>query len=427
MSAWKSLIEEENIMVTYQYLYTFVIVNLVIVGTLFLLGKVSKKAWAIIELLIAVCWAAFSWYYQLRLSKHLPSNLYDKHAFLGLFMSVVYNLGCYLSIMFIFFFSIVVITQLLSPDVSFRKQAVANGNNHSPWPLWIAGIAVGLLSAIILNASLIPGLNKLMDAVTKLIYVKLFSMKASFPAYYIPAAGIAAGTLITACFSSVYRRSRVPFACFLSLVLVPVLTAVFAPLVDFAGSIMVLVLVIAAYVMKDDVDVPVRNPVPYILLAIGIGALSGLYFYANGLVVISNSKAMTIVGGVVSGITIACLASKSFSCESSIFRALYFLAFIPFCTPGFSSAVAYLISLVAAFIFLCMGMSAGRKPIPLFRRSHMRTEHDDLVIDSGYGSIEFNENGQTVSAESASLDGATYTAMDGREYERRGNRIYRTR
>ena len=184
-------------MVTYQTLYTFIIANLVILCVLFLTGKVSKKAWQIIEFLIALCWAGFSWYYELRLSNHLPSGLHRNHFFLSTFLTVVYGFGCWLSIMLVFFFAVVLVTQLLSPDSAYRKKGIAESScNHSPMPLWIAGIAVGLLSALLLNASLIPVLNRLMESITKLIYVKLFHMSKGFPSYYIPAAGIAAGTII---------------------------------------------------------------------------------------------------------------------------------------------------------------------------------------------------------------------------------------
>ena len=189
---------------------------------------------------------------------------------------------------------------------------------------------------------------------------------------------------------------------------------------------MVIVLVIAAYIMKDAVpDVPVRSPVPFILLAIGTGILSGFYFYANGLVIYRDEKVLTIVGGIAAGITIACLAYQSFSCEESIFRALYFLGLIPFCTPGFSSGVAYALALVGAFIFLGIGIGTIKEP-PEKHVTGMQTQEGDPVYDRGAGYITFSENGQMVDAmESSYMD--TYVTNDGREYVKRGTELCRVR
>ena len=415
-------------MITYHSLQTFIIFNLVLVGIFLLTAMVFKKTTGIMMFLASLCWMGFSWYYQLRIGDHLVPGTLSDHFFVSLFVTIVYGFGCWLSFILTFMFAVTGVHSLLSPDVSTGKRAVRSRHNHSPWPLWIVCMLAGLISAALLHAGRIPQLNKLMDIFTNLIYEKVLHVAPEFPSCYLPAAGIAAGTIVTACFSGLYRRSALPAVSFLSVILVPVVTAVFAPLVDFAGSLMVIILVIAAYVMKDAVpDVPVRSPVPFILLAIGTGILSGYYFYANGLVIYRDEKVLTIVGGIAAGITIACLAYRSFSCEESIFRALYFLGLIPFCTPGFSSGVAYALALVGAFIFLGIGLSSNSdKDKQVNLETNMRTQGGDPVYNRGSGYITFSENGQMVDAmESSYMD--TYVTSDGREYVKRGTELCRVR
>ena len=414
-------------MITYHYLHTFVVLNLAIVGILILTALVFKKAAGIMLFLSSLCWMGFSWFYQLKVSSLVPSGLLSDHALLEWFLTFVYGFGVWASVMLVFLFGVVGISQLLSPDITVGKKSRKSVHDHSPWPLWTVCVLMGLASAWLLRDARIPQLNKLMEYFTGLIYGKLLQVNTGFPAFYLPAAGIAAGTVVTACFSGVYRRAGVPALCFLSLPLVPVLTAVFAPLVDFAGSVMVIILVVAAYVMKDqDADVPQRSSLPFILLALGTGCLSGLYFYANGLVIYRDEKVLTIVGGIAAGITIACLAYRSFSCEDSIFRALYFLGLIPFCTPGFSSGVAYILALAGAAIFLCAGLS-GTTDRWRKTDSPKWAPEGGPVEDHGYGNISFAERGQMVDAQKSVLWEDTYIGTDGREYRQNGDGLERAR
>ena len=338
-------------MVTYQQLLTIVVLNIAIVAILFILAASIRKTTGIMLTLIMVCWAAFSWYYQLRLKAHLPANLHAEHALLGGFVSIAYDLGCYLSLLGVFFAAIGGIIAFMNADHTPAK----GEQNHTPWPLWILGLIVGLFSCWALNTRMIPQLNEWMDKLIDLIYVQLFRSKTSFVTSYIPVAGIAAGTFVPACFSSLYRRSRVPFIWFLSVVLVPGLTAVLAPLTDLLGSILVLILAFAAYTEIGSCNVSRRGAWVYFLLAIGVGALSSLYFYMNDIVILGDNKNMTLVGGLVSGIVIACLGFRMYSAANSPMHALYLLAFIPYCTPAFGSAVAYILSGVAVIIVLIAG------------------------------------------------------------------------
>ena len=179
-------------------------------------------------------WLASSWYYQLRLADHLPADLGD-HVFLSLFLTVVFGFGCVLSIFAVFVFGSIAISSALHSNGSQKK----GGPNHSPLPLWIVSLAVGLLSVWILNKNMIPQLTRLMDQLIDLIYVKLFQSKAQFVSSYIPVAGIAAGSIVPFCLNKLYRNSRVPFLYYPFVVLVPALTAVLAPLVDLLGCVLV--------------------------------------------------------------------------------------------------------------------------------------------------------------------------------------------
>ena len=411
-------------MITVQHLYGLIILNLVVLCGLFLLCKLSKKASSFGELLLAACWLVFSWYYQLRFSGHLPASIHHVHPFLEMFVTVIYGFGCWLSIMLTFTFAVVSVGQILHPEESSEKKVSKRMPNHSPWPLWIAGLLTGLLSSYVLKASLIPGLNKLMDWITGLIYGTLFHMRAQFPASYLPAAGIAAGTVAAACFTHAYRRSKVPFLYFLSLVLVPALTAVLAPLADLAGTILVLIFVFAAFQNRNvEAVYPRRSAIPFVLSALVIGGLSSLYFYLYGPGLVNNDRGLFIVGGIVSGITIACLAFKSYMCEDNRFRALYFLAFIPYCAPAFGSAVAYFIQLAASFILMGFGVHAihsGRSA----SRTDMWSSDSNPVYYMGGGKISFFENGHLIEAYESSLYMDTFISTDGRRYERIGNTLY---
>ena len=428
-------------MITYSQLYTFIALNLIIAAGLFLLSVTVKKANGIGMFLLGICWCAFSWYFQLRMEGHLPADLHSNHIFLQWFVNIVYGFGCWLSIILVFIFGVAGISALLSPDVKAGNKNARNRQKEFPgmpsgtgrsvrpdrslWPLWIVGIIAGLLSAVILNAYMSPALSGIMYNLTYLIYVRLFHQVTAFPAYYLPAAGIAAGTLVTAIFSRAYRRSAAPAACFFSMLLVPLFTAVLAPLVDLAGSIMVLLLVVSGIVLKNSTpDVSQRPAWPFILLSLGIGVLSGLYFYTCGVTFDDIGKTMTIVGGIASGITTACLGYRSYSCENSKFRALFFLGLVPFCTPGFSYGIAFVICLAAAFLFLVISPRII-KGYPPEQPTNMRTSWGDPVYATGYGNITFSENGQTVDAEESSPGSGVYYTMDGREYLSSGNNLYR--
>ena len=69
-------------MITYQHLFGFVILNLIILIVLILIFKLSKKAERNRDLLLSVCWLVFSWYYQLQISDHLPASIHSDHIFL---------------------------------------------------------------------------------------------------------------------------------------------------------------------------------------------------------------------------------------------------------------------------------------------------------------------------------------------------------
>ena len=481
-------------MITYQQLCSYIVLNLVIVSTLFLIEALvakssNKKSEGVrtgILFLICVCWMVFSWYYELRLSKQISPHLSSGNALLDLFLSffrtIVYGFGVYLSIIGVFTFAVIGIIAVLDqnntsmrytvnrrkcvgcgmcratcPEVfSLNNKGIAaaikgyvpakirdnaerarffcpvdaitylNKPLHSPWPLWIAGLLGGFVSVYILKESMIPQLNNLTNTVADFIYVKILHTDAAFPEAYYPAAGIAAGTIITACFTRVYCRSKIGFLCYPAMILVLPLTAVLVTLVDFAGSILVLILVFATIQMKDFNENSYRHPIPFILLALAVGGLSGYYFYMNGLILLEANKAFTIAGGFTSGITVACLAFKAYSCyKDGVFRAMCFLAFIPFCTPGFSYAIAFIVSLIAAFIFLCLGLS-GTKIYPgNEEQSDMRDPDGNWVKGMGNGRYEFAEGGQTVSVEKSGSEMNTYITSDGRKYVRIGNELKR--
>ena len=415
--------KEPAYMITVQHLYGLIILNLVVLCGLFLLCKLSKKASSFGELLLAACWLVFSWYYQLRFSGHLPASIHHAHPFLEMFVTVIYGFGCWLSIMLTFTFAVVSVGQILHPEESSEKKVSKRMPNHSPWPLWIAGLLTGLLSSYVLKASLIPGLNKLMDWITELIYGTLFHMRAQFPASYLPAAGIAAGTVAAACFTHAYRRSKVPFLYFLSLILVPALTAVLAPLADLAGTILVLIFVFAAFQNRNvEAVYPRRSAIPFVLSALVIGGLSSLYFYLYGPGLVNNDRGLFIVGGIVSGFTIACLGFKSYMCENNRFRSLYYWGLIPYCSLAFGFFVEYIICLVGAFILLGAGiqsMHSGRAG----DRIELWTENSNPVYYMGHGKITFLEHGETVEAYESALYMDTYLGNNGKKYEINGNSL----
>ena len=124
-------------MITYHYLHTFIIFNLVLVGIFLLTAIIFKKSAGIMMLLASLCWMGFSWYYQLRIGNQLAPGALSDHFFVNLFVTIVYGFGCWASVVLSFMFAVAGISQLLSPDVSTRKKNVRSLHNHSPWPLWI--------------------------------------------------------------------------------------------------------------------------------------------------------------------------------------------------------------------------------------------------------------------------------------------------
>ena len=85
-------------MVSYQYLYTFIALNFILLFAVFLSGILSKKAARLRDTLTAVIWLIFSGYYKLRLSHHLPADIHSRHLFLDWFLVIVYGFGCFISI-----------------------------------------------------------------------------------------------------------------------------------------------------------------------------------------------------------------------------------------------------------------------------------------------------------------------------------------
>lgn len=403
-------------MVTYQQLYLLVGLNIGLVILFVIFANVWKKATGVTMALLSICWLASSWYYQLRLADHLPADLGD-HVFLSLFLTVVFGFGCVLSIFAVFVFGSIAISSALHSDGSQKK----DGPNHSPLPLWIVSLAVGLLSVWILNKNMIPQLTRLMDQIIDLIYVKLFQSKAQFVSSYIPVAGIAAGSIVPFCLNKLYRNSRVPFLYYPFVVLVPALTAVLAPLVDLLGCVLVIVLAYAAYCEKDEYSSDKRHAWLYFLMALGVGALSGLYFYVNDLTILGDDKALTLVGGLASGFTIACLGFKSYSDVGSPLPSLFLLGLIPYCTPGFGSAIAFIINIVAAIVMLIVGSTGkGSKEIqgplvnPLDPNAHI------ILSDNGEF-ITLNDHGRTVIAVAHSVYANTYIDNSGRLFRKEGD------
>lgn len=415
---------KENPMVSYQQIYMFIGLNIGIMAFLFLIGAIWKKFARYRMLPIMICWLVFSWYYELRLSNQLPRNMSDQHYFLNMFLTIFYGFGVWLSAVGTLGFSVVLIHELVNPEKGSERRNT-NGANHSPWPLWLICLAAGLFSTMMLKQSWIPQLNQMQTWLTRLVYVKLLNSTPQFPSCYIPVAGIAAGTLVSACFSGLYRRSKISFIWLISAVLVPVVTALLAPLLDFAGTVLVLVLAFAAYFNRETYYYPSRRPGwMFILIALVVGLLSGFYFCYNGVVVYQNSKVFTIVGGIAAGITIAALGYKSFGSEASPFRSLYSLAFIPFCTVGFSSAIAYILCLIAAAIILIFSLSASNKP-----SAYLRSPDLGPVNEYSDGSIFFVDNGKLIHAlkDSRYPDGRYYTT-DGEEYQvGLGGHLYKVR
>lgn len=410
-------------MISYQQLYQFIglhfIATIIIVALMSAFRKLRR--YSIVP--VIVCWVAFSWYYQIQISGRLPNDLYKNHLLLQWFLTIVYGFGVYLSTVIMFPLAGIVIYQILTREESSKKYAV----NRSPLPLWLAGLLAGIVSAYLLMTSAVPPLNRILDYFTYLIYGILFSNKVSLPAYYIPVAGIAAGTLVTAIFSSLYSHSKVPFIWFAVMVLVPPLTAVLTPLVDLLGSFLVIILAFAAYLMRDEFLGYKKRPVwLLIVLALLTGTLSGIYFYVNGLVVMNGAEYLTIVGGIASGIMILFMTFQTYQCTANKYRALYFLACIPFITPGFTSAIAFIICLIGSVIVLVLGLSSNHDSEP-GERTPMRTSDGDYVYQRGNGRITFSERGQIVDAmeDGSAMD--TYYTMDGRKYERHGATLRRVK
>ena len=410
-------------MITYQHLFGFVILNLIILIALILFCKLSNKAERYRDFLLSVCWLVFSWYYQLQISDHLPTSIHRNHPFLEMFVTIIYGFGCWLSIIMTFILAALAVNQILYPEASSVQKNERRMPNHSPWPFWIASLLIGLFSAHILEVSLIPGLNKLMDLFTKLIYVDLFHLTPQLPGCYLPAAGIAAGTAVAACFTHFYRRSAVPFVYYLCLIFVPVITAFLAPLTDIASPILVIVLLFATAMTKgQEIISPKRSAAPYVLPALGIGGLSGFYYYVSDMTASSDARALAIVGGIVSGFTIACLGFKSYMCENNRFRSLYYWGLIPYCSLAFGFFVEYIICLVGAFILLGAGIQSihsGRAG----DRIELWTENSNPVYYMGHGKITFLEHGETVEAYESALYMDTYLGNNGKKYEINGNSL----
>ena len=393
-------------MITYQHLFGLVILNLIILIALILFCKLSNKAERYRDFLLSVCWLVFSWYYQLQISDHLPTSIHRNHPFLEMFVTIAYGFGCWLSIILTFILAAIAINQILYPEASSVQKNERRIPNHSPWPFWIASLLIGLFSAHILEVSLIPGLNKLMDLFTKLIYVDLFHLTPQLPGCYLPAAGIAAG-----------------FVYYLCLIFVPVITAFLAPLTDIASPILVIVLLFATAMTKgQEIISPKRSAAPYVLPALGIGCLSGFYYYVSDMTASSDARALAIVGGIVSGFTIACLGFKSYMCENNRFRSLYYWGLIPYCSMAFGFFVEYIICLVGAFILLGAGiqsMHSGRDG----NRIELWTENSNPVYYMGHGKITFLEHGETVEAYESALYMDTYLGNNGKKYEINGNSL----
>lgn len=406
-------------MLTLQDLYLFVGLNLLIVGILFLLARIRRNFSGWSFFLLVVVWMVFSWYYELRMADHLPSRIYHDHGLFAFFLSAVYGLGQYISILSVFFAAVVGIGQLLDPDIKTGTKKRGKVFNHSPLPLWVAGMAVGLLSALVLRQGLIPQLGRLTSFMTDLIYRQLFHMQPGFPASYVPAAGIAAGTFVALGCSFFYRRSAVPLIWFLPLVFIPVLTAVLAPLVEFAGSILVFIIIFTAFVLRENsLDYSVRSGVPFVILSLAVGGLSGFYFYMNDVVLVGNEKTMTLAGGFIAGITIAALCCRSYRSQDSVMNSLFFLGLIPFCTPGFSFALGYVLSLIGS-VFILFGSMGGttKKKDPEYLRFPDGTE----AVSTGDGKYRFSERLQTVEIEETEPGSDIYRdGWTGRTYEKNG-------
>lgn len=409
-------------MITYPALYMFVGLNLLILGVLFLIIQVRRKTGWLVFLGLVV-WLAFSWYYGLRISKHLPYDLWSRHYLLALFLTVFYGFGQYISVIGVFIGGVVFVGQLLNPDIETDKsgkckqKAPAPAPSLSPWLIWTTAMAVGILSGVLLKAGMLPHLSRVMGLETEFIYRKVLHLQPYFPSVYMPAAGIAAGTIVTACITPVYRRSASTVLGLPALVLVPVLTAVLAPLVDFGGCMLVIVLVMAAFQMKgSDYGIRRRNCLPFVLSALAIGALSGLYFQAGG-VTFADEKAFALVGGLVAGITIACLGFVSYVSQDNKFRALFFLGFIPFCTPGFGGLVAYVVSLVTAILFMAMSIGKTRE----YSDTGMRTAEGGIVQSNASGRLRFVEGSRIVEADELEPNSGIFKDIrTGRTYKSNG-------
>ena len=183
-----------------------------------------------------------------------------------------------------------------------------------------------------------------------------------------------------------------------------------------------IVLAIAAYSEKDESSADKRHAWLYFLLALGIGVLSGFYFYTKDLAVFSDNKVLSLVGGVASGFTIACLGFKSFSHAGSPVPALCILGFIPYCTPAFGAAVAFLINMIAAIVLLIVGLKGERIEEPEEETPVNPWDPNAFMIQSETESfITFNDHGRAIIATAIPAFEDTYVDNYGRMFQKQGD------
>lgn len=353
-------------MATASILTSYIIKSLVVTLISYLIVRFVPKAEKFFFAPLLV-WACFAWYYEFKL-RHLAWDFnFTGHPFIKAFCFIGYDIGFYLSFILGLGLLIAMFAELAAPED--EKKSKGKKPERSPMPLFVAALIVGLLSAYMINKGTIAFLSALPDKICYQVLVSFFhimdeeEMATNMPAYFLPISGLVAGTLVTAMFSRAYKAAKVPAACFLSLFLVPLLTAVVQAFFAEVSVLLIFILPFTAWGERNGTaaEHPRRSEGLYILLSIGIGLLSAFYylhagmgaefFDNNGFIAAYLEPLMYIAGGLT-GLCVGTIGDDSFTCDRGAVKGLCFLVLIPITVPGMVEGIAYIIGIIAAVVML---------------------------------------------------------------------------